>query len=86
MNYKELVFIFISSEDYHRDLIINALAGIGYDTFEETEPGFKTYILSDNFNQCYVRATFHKPHPEYSYEIVIDPKCLLEPGTIRQLL
>lgn len=118
MNYKELVFTVISSEDYHRDLMIHALAGIGYDTFEETEPGFKAYIPSDNFDQslldktlstfdemvsfsyeinfipgknwnavwesnfnpllikdrCYVRATFHTPHPEYPYEIVIDPK------------
>ncbi len=24
--------------------------------------------------KCYVRATFHKPQPEYLYEIVIDPK------------
>jgi ribosomal protein L11 methyltransferase len=118
MNYKELIFTFTSFEGYHRDLVINALAGIGYDTFEETEAGFKAYIPSDNFNQslldktlspfdkvysfsyeinlitgknwneewesnfnpllisekCYVRATFHKAHPEYPYEIVIDPK------------
>ncbi len=24
--------------------------------------------------ECYIRATFHKPKPEYLYEIVIDPK------------
>ncbi len=25
-------------------------------------------------NRCYIRATFHEPHPEYEFEIVIDPK------------
>jgi ribosomal protein L11 methyltransferase len=118
MNYTELVFSLNMSEDYHRDLVIDALAGIGYDTFEDTDKGFKTYIPSNSFDQslldktllpfhetvslsyeinqipstnwnaiwesnftpilikdqCYVRATFHAPHPEYPYEIVIDPK------------
>jgi ribosomal protein L11 methyltransferase len=123
-SYTGLEFILKSPEDYHRDLMIDALAGIGYDTFEDTEQGFKTYILSRNFNkslldsalsvfhkevsfsyeiniipgknwneawesnfnpilisdQCYVRATFHKPHPEYAYEIVIDPKMAFGTG------
>ncbi|MVZ66106.1 50S ribosomal protein L11 methyltransferase [Sphingobacterium sp. DK4209] len=29
-------------------------------------------ILVDN--TCYVRATFHEDHPEYLYQIIIDPK------------
>ena len=124
MNYKELIFTIISSEEYHNDLLINALAEIGYDTFEETESGFKAYIPSDSFNQdsldaslkdfdgmftasyelnfipeknwnevwesnfnpllikdrCYVRATFHEPHAEYPYEIVVDPKMAFGTG------
>jgi ribosomal protein L11 methyltransferase len=32
---------------------------------------FEPLLIS---NQCYVRATFHSPKPEYPYEIVIDPK------------
>lgn len=124
MNYKELTFIVSSSEDYHRDLLINSLSEIGFDTFEETDSGFKAYIpvssysleqlteaLSEyketvsysydekfipyknwnevwesNFepleiaNQCYVRATFHQPRPEFKYEIVIDPKMAFGTG------
>jgi ribosomal protein L11 methyltransferase len=50
MNYKELTFIVYSSEDYHRDLLINSLSEIGFDTFEETDRGFKAYIPVQDFN------------------------------------
>lgn len=56
MNYKELIFTIISSEDYHKDLLINALSEVGFDTFEETVNGFKAYIPSDNFDQNSVEA------------------------------
>ncbi|HXH99340.1 MAG TPA: 50S ribosomal protein L11 methyltransferase [Sphingobacteriaceae bacterium] len=123
MNYKEFIFTIISEEDYHRDLLIHALGNIGFDTFEETDSGFKAYIPSDLANQkqldevllsfegdfnfsylvnlipqknwntlwesnfkpltigsCYVRATFHTPHPEFPYEIIIDPKMAFGTG------
>jgi ribosomal protein L11 methyltransferase len=51
MNYYELVFTLISTEDFHQDLLINELAGIGFDTFEETDLGFKAYIKSADFNK-----------------------------------
>lgn len=124
MDYKELIFTVSSSEEYSRDLLINSLSVIGFDTFEETETGFKAYIPSSDFSQdnldqaleefremfsfsydenfiphknwnevwesnfepleisdrCYVRATFHKPRPEFKYEIVIDPKMAFGTG------
>lgn len=129
MDYQELSFISTSLEAHQQDLLIDALAQIGFDSFEETEQGFKAYtplnlyneasvgqILQDmlksfekdpssvtfsssliphtnwneawesNFeplkisNQCYVRATFHQPHPEYAYELVIDPKMAFGTG------
>ena len=52
MNYKELVFTISSSEDYSRDLLINALSEIGFDTFEETPSGFKAYISDSDFSQA----------------------------------
>ena len=51
MNYYELLFTTIT-EDYQRDLLINALAEIGFDTFEEVVQGFKAYIPADDFNQA----------------------------------
>jgi ribosomal protein L11 methyltransferase len=124
MNYKELIFTVPSGEEYQSDLLVNSLSAVGFDTFEETETGFKAYIpfvdfdkdrtdlaleeykgmftfsyqeetvASRNWNeewesnfepleindQCYVRATFHQPRPEFKYEIVIDPKMAFGTG------
>lgn len=124
MIYRELTFSLKSSEEFHKDLLINSLAEIGFNTFEDIETGFKAYIpisdfdqdklnsLSDTFaemfdfsylvkdiphqnwneiwesnfeplqvaNRCYIRATFHEPHPEFEYEIVIDPKMAFGTG------
>jgi ribosomal protein L11 methyltransferase len=124
MVYSEVIFNLSTTEDFHKDLLINALSEIGFDTFEDFEIGFKAYIPSSklnadsieqlkvvygdifsftfaatsiphqNWNQiwesnfeplqvadrCYIRATFHVPHPEYEYEIVIDPKMAFGTG------
>lgn len=44
---------------------------------ETWEKNFEPLIISD---QCYVRATFHPAQPQYSYEIVIDPKMAFGTG------
>jgi ribosomal protein L11 methyltransferase len=124
LNYLEFTFTLASNEEYQRDLLINALAEIGFDTFEETSSGFKAYLPSSHFNEalletalvpyqsdfsfqwsmqeiphrnwneewesnfepivikqeCYVRATFHQPKPEFPLEIVIDPKMAFGTG------
>lgn len=124
MNYQEYIFTIKATEDFHKDLLVNSLADIGFDTFEDTLEGFKAYIPSaddtdaginqiadhfsdmftftykvntiphQNWNQvwesnfqplkinerCYVRATFHEPHPEYEFEIVVDPKMAFGTG------
>lgn len=124
MNYKELIFTIVSAENHHGDLMIDALAQIGFESFENTDFGFKAYIQSPDFNeavlsdtlegfhgqltfsyeinlipqknwnevwesnfepllindQCCVRATFHRPQPQYDYEIVIDPKMAFGTG------
>ena len=41
------------------------------------EHNFEPVVVAD---QCYVRATFHDPAPEYPYEIVIDPKMAFGTG------
>lgn len=124
MIYSEVIFNLSTTEDFHKDLLINSLSEIGFDTFEDFEPGFKAYIPLSEFNtdaieqlmlvyddmfsftfaaepiphqnwneiwesnfeplqvtdRCYIRATFHEPHPEYEYEIVIDPKMAFGTG------
>jgi len=51
MDYYELLFTTDPTEDYQEDLLIDELAGIGFDTFEEMESGFKAYIPAIDFNQ-----------------------------------
>lgn len=51
MIYRELTFSLNSSEEFHKDLLINSLAEIGFDTFEDIETGFKAYIPISDFDQ-----------------------------------
>lgn len=51
MEYSELSFTLNSKKDFHKDLIINELSEIGFDTFEDTEYGFKAYIPSSNLKE-----------------------------------
>jgi len=51
MNYYELAFTIVGTEDFHQDLLINTLSEVGFDTFEETAEGFNAYIKADDFEQ-----------------------------------
>lgn len=76
MNYKELVFTIISDQDYHQDLLIATLGEIGFDTFEETDFGFKAYIISDKLDEEQVKEVL-KPYYEqfsFSYEVNLIPQ------------
>lgn len=44
---------------------------------EEWEKNFEPLIIDES---CYVRATFHPVQPQYTYEIVIDPKMAFGTG------
>jgi ribosomal protein L11 methyltransferase len=75
MNYKELVFTLISDEDYQQDLLINELGEVGFDTFEETDFGFKAYIIGSKYNKEEIDSRL-KPFHElftFSYEVNIIP-------------
>ena len=51
MDYRELTFNIVSNEEFHRDLLINTLSEIGFDTFEETDLGFKAYIPTSHYSK-----------------------------------
>jgi len=124
MQYIQVTFSIGNAADYQKDLLIDELASIGYNTFEDTADGFAAFIelagyhesdlaeiadrykneiacsytvteiAAENWNeeweknfepliiddQCYVRATFHQPQPQFKYEIVIDPKMAFGTG------
>ncbi len=76
MNYYELLFTTITTEDYQQDLLINALGDIGFDTFEEVDFGFKAYIPADDFDEILLHEVLH-PYQEmftFSYEITLIPQ------------
>jgi ribosomal protein L11 methyltransferase len=76
MNYYELIFTIISGEDYHQDLLINTLGDIGFDTFEETETGFKAYIPADEFNSDRLEYALNEYREmfSFSYQVKLIPQ------------
>lgn len=75
MNYYELQFTTITTEDYQQDLLINALGEIGFDTFEEVDLGFKAYIPSSDFNQELLDETLavYRDMFTFSYDVNLIP-------------
>jgi ribosomal protein L11 methyltransferase len=76
MNYYELLFTTIITEDYQQDLLINALGQIGFDTFEEVEFGFKAYIPVDDFDKAVLDETLeaYREMFTFSYDITLIPQ------------
>jgi ribosomal protein L11 methyltransferase len=76
MNYYELLFTTITTEDYQQDLLINTLGEIGFDTFEELEFGFKAYIPADDFDQEKLdeALSVYSDIFTFSYEITLIPQ------------
>lgn len=76
MNYYELLFTTITTEDYQQDLLIGALGEIGFDTFEEVDLGFKAYIPVDDFNQELLDETLaaYREMFSFSYDITLIPQ------------
>ena len=76
MNYYELLFTVIATEDYQQDMLINTLGEVGFDTFEELEFGFKAYIPVDDFDEAKLIEAI-TPYQEmftFSYEITLIPQ------------
>jgi ribosomal protein L11 methyltransferase len=76
MNYIELVFTLITEEEFHQDLMISTLGEIGFDTFEETDFGFKAYIESSKFNQAELDTQLSNYHGLFcfNYEMNLIPQ------------
>ena len=65
MNYIELLFTTIFEEEYQQDLLINALAEAGCDTFEDVDLGFKAYLPAARFNKADLDDRL-EPFPQYA--------------------
>jgi len=75
MNYYELVFTTLPTEDYQQDLLIDALGEIGFDTFEELDLGFKAYIPAKRLNKNELDSVLghYREMFSFSYEITVIP-------------
>lgn len=71
MDYYELIFKMRNCEDYQQDLLIQELADLGFDTFEISDEGFKTYISSSAFvKETLDESLFsHRQQFSFSYEV-----------------
>ncbi|MFC5282890.1 50S ribosomal protein L11 methyltransferase [Pedobacter alpinus] len=72
MNYKELVFTVLSDESYQKDILIAALGEIDYDTFEETEEGFKAYITEDAYSEIKLQNTIGIYNCSINFSFIIN--------------
>ena len=52
MQYIQVTFTFDKIEEYQQDLLVNDLAEIGYNTFEDTEKGFAAFIDFQEYSQA----------------------------------
>ena len=59
----------VQVEDYNIDYSVTDVKEENWNALWESN--FNPIVVNDS---CYVRATFHEAKPEYTYEIVIDPK------------
>lgn len=71
MNYYEYQFTKLTDEDYQQDLLINDLAEFGFDTFEDTDTGFKAYIPAENIDQAALAEVLRSYETLFSHDIAL---------------
>ncbi len=74
-NYFELVFTIVSAEEYLPDLLMNDLAEIGFDSFDQNDLGFRAYIPTKDFDEQKVQNVLspYKEQYTFAYEINLIP-------------
>ncbi|RZJ77927.1 MAG: 50S ribosomal protein L11 methyltransferase [Flavobacterium sp.] len=71
MEYKKVAFSFSSIEEYQQDLLIAALADIGFDTFEDTAEGFDAFAIATAFNEAELNDVLVEFGDELQYTYLI---------------
>lgn len=71
MNYFELVFSVNDPEGFVKDLLIAELSEIAFDTFEDTDKGFKAYIPANKFDETVLKdqLAHYAEQFQFSYKI-----------------
>jgi ribosomal protein L11 methyltransferase len=71
MDYIEIEFTCKKIQDWQQDLLINDLANIGFDTFEETTKGFNAFITEPNFNSTSLESILSQLPDEIDISYVV---------------
>jgi ribosomal protein L11 methyltransferase len=71
MQYIQVTFTFEKIESYQQDLIINDLAEIGYNTFEDTDKGFAAFIDFQEYSQANLADVLRQYHEEIVYAYTV---------------
>ncbi len=71
MQYIQVTFEFKNIAEYQRDLLINDLAEIDFNTFEDTETGFSGFIDKDEFQESSLLEvlTSYNDELDYTYKL-----------------
>ncbi|WP_448697960.1 50S ribosomal protein L11 methyltransferase [Mucilaginibacter sp. AW1-3] len=74
MNYYEYNFTIHTTEEYQQDLLINELAEFGFDTFEDTDTGFKAYIPAEGLDKESLSVILEPYAQLFSHNITLIPQ------------
>ncbi len=70
-HYIELKFTLVDAEEFVKDLLIDALAAVDYDTFEENENGFCAYIHGNVFSESNTNQALAELKAEYNFSYTV---------------
>ncbi|WP_442591025.1 50S ribosomal protein L11 methyltransferase [Pedobacter sp. AW31-3R] len=71
MQYIQVTFSFITIQEYQQDLLINDLADIGFNTFEDTANGFSAFIDEHSYHQQELADLLAGYESEFQYNYTI---------------
>jgi ribosomal protein L11 methyltransferase len=71
MQYIQVTFSFASIQEYQKDLLINELAEIGFNTFEDTADGFSAFIDYDSYSQYNLNDALVQFEDEFEYAYTV---------------
>ena len=71
MQYIQVTFTFDKIEAYQQDLLINELAEIGFNTFEDAENGFAAFIDFQDYSKANLTAALSQFEGEFTYTYTV---------------
>lgn len=70
MRYSEVIFTITKGEEWQKDLLIQDLAFLGFDSFEDREQGFAAYIPEAQFDEGSLNSLLFNQSPHFEVDYV----------------